>query len=51
LNAKTGWLALVEAEKKNSDLFIRQLWQFVKRNYSEAKHIHVILENFSILKS
>jgi transposase len=51
LNAKTGRLTWVEAEKKNSDLFIRQLWQLVKRDYPEATHIHVILDNFSIHKS
>jgi transposase len=51
LNARTGRLTWVEADRKNSQLFILQLWQLVGRDYPEAKRIHVILDNFRIHSS
>jgi transposase len=48
LNARTGRLTWVEAERKNSLLFIWQLWYLVKRDYPEAKQIHLILDNYRI---
>ncbi len=48
LNAKTGQLNWVEWNKKDSDLFILQLWQLAKRDYPDAKCIHIILDNFCI---
>jgi len=51
LNARTGRLTWVEAERKNSALFILQLWQLVGRDYPEAKRIHLILDNYRIHKS
>ena len=50
LNAKTGEIVYVTAEKKNSDLFIRLLAK-LKKVYPEAKRIHVILDNYSIHSS
>jgi transposase len=47
LNAKTGELIWVEAERKNSDLFVLLLWKLVKE-YAWAKRIHVILDNYRI---
>jgi transposase len=47
LNARTGELTWVEGDKKNSLLFILMLWELVQ-HYSEAKTIHVILDNYSI---
>jgi transposase len=51
LNAKTGKLTWVEAERKNSQLFILQLWQLVGRDYPQAKRIHLILDNYRIHSS
>jgi transposase len=51
LNARTGRLTWVEAERKNSQLFILQLWQLVGRDYPEAKRIHLILDNYRIHSS
>ena len=51
LNARTGQLTFVEAERKNSDLFIRQLWQLVKVDYPQARRIHIILDNYKIHSS
>jgi hypothetical protein len=51
LNARTGRLTWVEAERKNSQLFILQLWQLVGRDYPQAKRIHLILDNFRIHSS
>ena len=48
LNAKTGKLTWVEWDKKDSDLFILQLWQLVERDYPNAKRIHIILDNYCI---
>ena len=50
-NTKTGRLTWVEAERKNSQLFILQLWQLVGRDYPEAKRIHLILDNYRIHSS
>ena len=51
LNARTGRLTWVEAEQKNSQLFILQLWQLIGRDYPEVKRIHLILDNYSIHSS
>ena len=47
LDAETGQLVWVEAERKNSDLFILLLWKLAKE-YPQARRIHVILDNFKI---
>ena len=47
LDVRTGELVWVEAERKNSLLFILLLWELVQ-HYSDAKIIHVILDNYSI---
>jgi transposase len=47
LDAHSRRLAWVEAERKNSDLFILLLWQLLKE-YPRAKCIHVVLDNFKI---
>lgn len=47
MNAKTGELIWVEGEKKNSPLFLRLLWK-LHEHYSQARRIHVILDNYSI---
>lgn len=51
LNARTGRLTYVEAERKDSDLFIRQLWQLARNDYPEASRIHIILDNYKIHSS
>lgn len=51
LNAQSGRLTYVEGERKNSDLFIRQLWSLVRDDYPDAVCIHVILDNYRIHKS
>lgn len=51
LDAKTGKLTWVEWDRKDSDLFIRQLWQLVACDYPKAKRIHIILDNYSIHSS
>lgn len=51
LNARTGQLTFVEADRKNSDLFIRQLWQLAKVDYPQARRIHIILDNYKIHSS
>jgi len=51
LNARTGRLTWVEADRKNSDLFIDQLWTLVKRDYPRARRIHIILDNYKIHSS
>lgn len=51
LNARTGQLTYVEADRKDSDLFIRQLWQLVKDDYPRARRIHIILDNYKIHSS
>lgn len=51
LNARTGRLTWVEADRKNSDLFIRQLWQLARKDYPNARRIHIILDNYKIHSS
>ena len=51
LNARTGRLTWVEAEKKDSSLFILQLWMLIGRDYPKAKRIHLILDNYRIHSS
>lgn len=51
LNARTGRLTWVEADQKNSQLFILQLWQLIGRDYPKAKRIHLILDNYRIHSS
>jgi transposase len=51
LNARTGRLTWVEADHKNSDLFLLQLWMLVGRDYPKAKRIHLILDNYRIHSS
>lgn len=46
-DVRTGRLIWVEGESKNSLLFILLLWELVN-HYSEARRIHVILDNYSI---
>jgi len=50
LNARSGRLTWVEADRKDSDLFIRQWWQ-LKKDYPRARHIHIILDNYKIHSS
>lgn len=51
LNARTGRLTWVEAERKNSQLFILQLWQLIGGDYPKAKRIHLILDSYRIHSS
>jgi transposase len=51
LNARTGRLTWVEADKKNSDLFILQLWMLIGRDYPTSKRIHLIADNYRIHSS
>ena len=51
LNARTGRLTWVEANRKDSNLFVRQLWQLAKQDYSQACCIHIILDNYKIHSS
>jgi transposase len=51
LNTRTGRLTWVEADRKNSQLFILQLWMLVGRDYPHAKRIHLILDNYRIHSS
>lgn len=48
LNARTGRLTWIEGEKKDSLLFIWQLWYLIHRDYPDAKRIHLILDNYRI---
>jgi transposase len=50
LNAVTGKLTWVEAERKTSDLFIALLWHLVKE-YPRTRCIHVVLDNYRVHKS
>ncbi len=47
IDLQTGELIWVEGEKKYTLLFINLLWELVQ-HYSEARVIHVILDNYSI---
>ena len=51
LNARTGRLTCVESDRKNSDLFIKQLWQLASHDYPKARTIHIILDNYKIHSS
>jgi len=50
LDAMTGELCWVEAERKSSDLFVALLWK-LPTVYPEATVIHVILDNYRIHSS
>lgn len=50
LNARTGRLTFVEYHRKNSDLFILQLWKLLD-DYPNARKIHIILDNYRIHSS
>ena len=50
-NPHTGRLTWVEADRKDSDLFIKQLWQLALHDYPKARCIHIILDNFKIHSS
>ena len=50
INVNTGELTWVASEKKNSMLFVLMLWELTQR-YSEARTIHVILDNYGIHSS
>lgn len=51
LNARSGELTYVESDHKDSHLFVDQLWTLVERDYPDASHIHLILDNYSIHSS
>lgn len=51
LDARTGKLAWIESDRKNSALFIRFLWHLAEQVYPEARCIHIILDNFKIHSS
>jgi transposase len=48
LDARTGRLTWVRAERKNSLLFIALLKKLATETYPHAKVIHVVLDNFGI---
>lgn len=50
LDARTGRLTWVESDRKNSDLFVRQIWQLL-HDYPNARCIHIILDNYKIHSS
>jgi transposase len=47
-NPKTRRLIYVEGERKNSVLFLELLYKLVTKTYSNAKRIHIILDNYGI---
>lgn len=51
LNARTGRVTFVESDRKDSDLFIDQIWTLVLDDYPDAKRIHIILDNYRIHSS
>lgn len=51
LNAHTAEVTFVESDYKDSQLFIDQLWTLVERDYPDAAHIHLILDNYCIHSS
>ena len=51
LDARTGPLSWVEADRKDRDLFIRFLWHLVKHVYPRARCIHIVLDNYKIHSS
>ena len=50
INVKTGELTWVASEKQDSMLFVLMLWELTQR-YSDARTIHVILDNYGIHSS
>jgi len=50
-NPRSGRLTYVESDRKDSDLFIDQLWTLVLKDYPKAKRIHIILDNYRIHSS
>ncbi len=48
LDARTGMLTWVRAERKNSLLVVAMLQKLAEQTYPHAKVIHVVLDNFSI---
>jgi transposase len=50
LDARSGRVIWVEAERKDSNLFIALLWKLI-REYPRAKRIHIVLDNFKIHSS
>ncbi len=48
MDAKSGLLAWVKAQKKNSLLFIQMLRKLASQTYAGASVIHVVLDNFKI---
>jgi transposase len=48
LDARTGRLTWVRAERKNSLLFVATLKKLAAETYPDAKVIHVVLDNFGI---
>jgi transposase len=48
LDAATGLLTWVRAERKNSLLVVAMLRKLAEQTYPDAKVIHVVLDNFSI---
>ena len=48
LDARTGLLTWVKAERKNSPLFIATLKRLATEAYPNAEVIHVVLDNFGI---
>lgn len=50
-NPRSGRLTYVESDRKDSDLFIDQLWTLVLEDYPHAKRIHIILDNYRIHSS
>jgi putative transposase len=50
LNARTGKVVWVVAERKNSSLFLA-LVDALRRTYRRARRIHIVLDNFIIHKS
>jgi len=50
LDTRSRRLVWVEAERKDSDLFIALLWRLI-RDYPRARRIHLVLDNYRIHKS
>lgn len=48
LDARTGLLTWVRADRKNSLLVVQMLRKLAQEAYPDAKVIHVVLDNFSI---
>lgn len=50
MDARTGRLVWVTGDRKNSNLFVQLLWR-LKAAYRNARHIHVVLDNYCIHRS